>query len=774
MTIPITDPNPETVRARQSGETARLTRRQVIQAAGLGGGTFALAGAGFTAGDRLATAAFQIDSTPPAAPAPAPGGPAGETIADRAALLEYDAGKIFRFVADEIHYEPYAGVLRGAQGALWARAGNSADQAILLSELLTASQILHRFAIGELPPDAASQLDALIAPSAEAVRATYDSALTASLATPGAVSDDASGTPAPLTAEEQATIDRVIQQSEELRDRASLLMDATVASVSEALTRANVTLPPVSTGTLPDRERTAHVWIQVADGPSWTDLDPTIPDAEPAVALTTPVSTASTLPEDLLHLVRIRLVAEEVFGGTPQRRDVLSYEAPGHQLLNTPIAVAMTGRSDMAGVGTTINDLFSGTVTFQPCLIAGSDTVTASTSIVFGAGEGSGAIGALDDTSGAGLKDGETIGVWLTAEVVSPDSPPLFAERTLLDRVGFAGRANGVIDLSSIVPLTFVPDQKGQQTIPELAGLTLITVDVARLPSLYAVRDALSVDLFGQLHLFGPAIATLRNVLLFEHGLTSGYDSVPAGPNLVAFTVTLVDPANEQSGLDVTADVLVQNPRIVALGDARAPLNGPPPYLVTGALTQIAEQVLMEPLVASGDGSEANLVRPTVGAIFEEATRTGVGLTALTSADEVDGLSHSEDALARIRAALEQGIVVVVPEKAVTIDDEPVSGWWLIDLLTGRTWDQTESGQGFAGGRILHRSVLPSAQATGYGRLLANVRAWAGPYTVLGRCIAIVVAAAVNASDYTSTGNVVNSGIETFKNVNPKDLKDCF
>ncbi len=763
------DRDPGTSRADVS--PVRFTRRAMVQVTGLAASTLTLAGAQLNTSDRLAHAAIQIDATPPA-PDLAPAGPAGETIAERAALLDYDAAKIFSFVASEIHYEPYAGILRGARGTLWARAGNSADQAMLLSELLTASAIAHRFAIGELSSEGAARVAALVAPSAAEVRATYDAALTASLNNGGASADGAPATPPPLTADEQAAIDDMVRQSEELRDRAALLLDATVSSVSEALTRANVTLPPVAVGSIPDWERTAHVWIQVSDGPTWTDLDPTIPDAGPDAMLTTPVSTPESLPENFGHIVRIRLVVEEVVGGTLQRRDVLSYEAPGHRLINTPIAIAMTRPSDMAGVGVTINDLFSGTVTFQPCLIAGPDTVTATASIVFGAGEGSGVIGALGDASGASLQDGETVGVWLVAEVVSPDSAPIVVERTLLDRAGFAARASGVIDLSAIAPLAFVPDQKGQQTIPELAGLTLIAVDVARLPSLFAVRDALSADLFGQLHLFGPSIATLRNSLQFEHGLASGYDSIPAGPNLIAFTVSQVDPADEQSGLDVTADLLVQNQRIIALGDMASPLDDLAPYLVTGALNQIAEQTLMEPLVTSGDGSAANLVRPTIGAILEEAKRAGVTLTAVTTADQLAGLTHSEDALARIRAALDQGLIVVVPEAAVTIGDVPVSGWWLIDPVSGRTWDQTESGRGFAGGRIVHRSSLARADVS-YAQLLTNIRVWAAPYAALGRCIGIVIAAAVTVSDYTSTGNVVNSAIETFKNVNPSDAKNC-
>ena len=46
----------------------------------------------------------------------------GDAIGNQALALDYDQDSIFRFVSDEIAYEPYPGILRGALGTLQARA----------------------------------------------------------------------------------------------------------------------------------------------------------------------------------------------------------------------------------------------------------------------------------------------------------------------------------------------------------------------------------------------------------------------------------------------------------------------------------------------------------------------------------------------------------------------------------------------------------------------------------------------------------------------------
>jgi hypothetical protein len=80
---------------------------------------------------------------------------------DRNALLEkldYDEEKIITFARDEIAFEAYTGLLRGADGTLMSAAGNALDQAVFLGGMLRAAGFDARVVEGEMSPEDASRL----------------------------------------------------------------------------------------------------------------------------------------------------------------------------------------------------------------------------------------------------------------------------------------------------------------------------------------------------------------------------------------------------------------------------------------------------------------------------------------------------------------------------------------------------------------------------------------------------------------------------------------
>ena len=71
------------------------------------------------------------------------------------ARLGSDPAAIFHFVRDEIRFEPYTGVLRGALGTLICRAGNSLDRSLLLAALLEKAGFTTQIASGQLTAEQA-------------------------------------------------------------------------------------------------------------------------------------------------------------------------------------------------------------------------------------------------------------------------------------------------------------------------------------------------------------------------------------------------------------------------------------------------------------------------------------------------------------------------------------------------------------------------------------------------------------------------------------------
>jgi hypothetical protein len=64
--------------------------------------------------------------------------------------LDYDVDNIVQFVRQEIQFEQYPGLLRGAKGTLLSRAGNALDQAVLAASLLGSAGYDVRIARGKL------------------------------------------------------------------------------------------------------------------------------------------------------------------------------------------------------------------------------------------------------------------------------------------------------------------------------------------------------------------------------------------------------------------------------------------------------------------------------------------------------------------------------------------------------------------------------------------------------------------------------------------------
>ena len=72
--------------------------------------------------------------------------------------MDFDTDNLIAFTQDKIVFHPYVGLLRGVNGTLNSRAGNSLDQSILLAKLLNDAGLETRIANGQLTNEQTKQL----------------------------------------------------------------------------------------------------------------------------------------------------------------------------------------------------------------------------------------------------------------------------------------------------------------------------------------------------------------------------------------------------------------------------------------------------------------------------------------------------------------------------------------------------------------------------------------------------------------------------------------
>jgi transglutaminase-like putative cysteine protease len=255
----------------------RFPRRRFLQLAGVSAA--ALVGAGSALAGRAPSA--------PGAPATS-AAVSQDAIDALASSLDCDLDRIFRFVADEIWYEPYAGALRGAGGTLESRAGNSVDQALLLDSLLRASFMDTRFVVGSL--DAAAEPTLLASLTLDRDTARARAGAIAAEPLPGGPPAPAFSSPLPPELQEIA--DLAPELSAAATSWTSARLDAGVATIVAELQAAGIEVAPPEVA-LPALERERHVWLQVARGSDWIDLDPTLVGAQPGTPSGTPPASRS-------------------------------------------------------------------------------------------------------------------------------------------------------------------------------------------------------------------------------------------------------------------------------------------------------------------------------------------------------------------------------------------------------------------------------------------------------------------------------------------------
>lgn len=235
----------------------------------------------------------------------------------------------FAFVRDEIAYEPYRGIEKGAWGTLLTRGGNDLDKSLLLVALLENQSVDAEIVHGKLDAATVRQLAAQSATQPDAV-----SLALAALTVPAAV--------AASSPDEEASVERFDAAVKERRTS----LQATVDGAYKALA---VVAPAAATGV--PAPTADHYWVQAQIDGKTVDFDPSLTGDEPGMNPTTTDGSyePNDLPAKLYQTLRFRLIAGYLQDGKLVPQTVLDKTVRAADILGKPLRLAISPKSDDGG-----------------------------------------------------------------------------------------------------------------------------------------------------------------------------------------------------------------------------------------------------------------------------------------------------------------------------------------------------------------------------------------------------------------------------------------
>jgi hypothetical protein len=575
--------------------------------------------------------------------------------------MDGDPLAAFRFVRDHIRLEPYAGVLRGPDGTLAARAGNSVDRALLLKTLLDAMQVRSRFAVGDLDD------------------ATVDELL------------DQAMRPAPVPPPDTTSADIGDMDSPRIRTRARHDYALLQESVGDQLAAASGSDQEAARDDLRQ-----HMWLQVWYGTDWLDYDTTLPDAQPGQRLTTVTTALDDLPASESQTITVRVVTESITGDrlvqtTSLERDFEAWDAATSE-------VFLYFQPTISTIGGSILQALGEAVYWEPELMV-DKVVQRGTQFQVQSGSDIFDPEATPDP----LLDSPLAGVRLVVERHVPGRLDETFEHVILDRVPAAARATGNVTVGQLVPMA--ADAAGPVALAPIIHLMVSTGGTN--PRNDAISQAVAARFVGQLVdpetagdfelgdlLWPMAVADQSLVTASERLIVPAVAAGSLGHAYVGDArvyLTRIGPAPSGDGsMQVATDLLIDGVRII--GAQGQPTDAASRRMWYGTLqTALETQFVYE--IARG---------------FESDGRTLIGVSdadraPLTVLRPDDPASVPAGAAPALKAAVSTGLIALVPGDVATSET-----WWTVDPSDGATRSIIDPGYGsFIGGGNYVDSKLP-------------------------------------------------------------------
>lgn len=610
-----------------------------------------------------------------------------------------DLHAIASWVEREIHYQPYAGLLRGPEGTLRARAGNALDQAVLLANLLNRVGYEARIMLGNLSE---ADTEALLA------RALVPRAPTPAIGERSRIETGVRALAELLGADSEALLNELQATFAAPAVAPPALVaevDARAAEIERALTEASVTW---AHGSLHEEAR-AYAWVEARVGPAqaWAPLHPT--GLNPTTLLEAERILTEAIPNELMHRIRIEAWIERKEGDTLIVEAIMSpWERPAATAAGILIDYANAPNGYLHGpIGSfDLEAVLANTNFFAPNLfgrlapeglffdldgralaplLAGDQAARFVQTVGRAAQSAAGALGGIGFGSNPPATDSNQlialVGHGLDITLIAPDGQQTTHRRWLLDRLGAENRAAGRVEINDggiDVGRALMRQQRlVVQTGPLPQGYLLDTLlaDLAARRNLFAftLERAIDPDQRAELNAATVGVESpLDQLLLFdlfdrplsEAQATPGYRPAPAVINVQRYL-------SDRDRLVYSIDI-ISNPRRV-FGEAG---SDPHATLRQGVWETITEREALRDedalsLLAAADArGPFTLVRPS-----DHVSIGDFGLNA--------------GQLRSLQADQKRGSLLLLAGNAGSVD-----AWWRVDPESGTTLGVTGDGRG--------------------------------------------------------------------------------
>jgi hypothetical protein len=665
-----------------------------------------------------------------------------------AVKLGSDPTAIFHFVRDEIRYEPYVGVLRGALGTLLCRAGNSLDRSLLLAALLQKAGFKTQIASGQLTTKQAQDLVSRLFEPVKRVPSAVPSVVKMAAEIARAAGGD------------QAKLVQVADQTQQNGERRNKdlvnYVHNETTNLTNLFTNAGVDAGAVTSNDQLLAESSEHYWVQYQNSNGeWVDLDSAFADAGPGKTVATLANAFApdAIPEELYHHLRIKLTlrtAEVVDGHDGATSDtvlvdqelrIADQQGQGITVANSPVPMP-----NFLTPGASLADALASTKGYQTLLQVGSQLIPGkyfdldgNVSDTLGGPEGdavtnaggigksvSGLSGGMNSVFGGGDAPAGTatriIGEWVDYSVVAPgphgSSPivrsyhrDIVAPATVKSWTADKGAETAPTNLgkdalrlrlmwnSDLLPVTgtIVPDYAGflqMQALTQNRQLAdLVAKMVSGLTSERVLPNAPRLPIANTL----LAAGTMEMANTLTNAQFPGLKSYFAQAGLIAFETAGTGPSSVPY-LKEGYDIVAYDPRIIAnpakntenVNRAVGSLR-----ITQGVLATRLEWAL---LAKPGVGKHASVLNTTeiLAAAQEQRVPTLVIRPGAAGLKQLAGLSVSPSIKAELSESLEAGNTLVLPAGAPTIDGGSQIAWWRLHNSTGEISGVVPDGRGGA------------------------------------------------------------------------------